>query len=301
MISLVHSLYPGDGVTFSVFTALVQIAAAVLLTMLLGNMFLRHRPAAEYAAWLTCLALAVVCPLIAMSAHRAGMRLVSFPRAFETTDIAPWPADPHETSPMAATTPRSSTPPRTEFAAASPQGFVGALPGDEPQSFPVGSTQHPIVAKATEPFGFRSAVAMAAAIWAAGALFMVVRLVHGVLSLRDLRRTTTPLDESALLELLARVRKSVGMLHLPPILLSEHIRSPVVAGLRRPVVLLPASLVHRIRRSRLHEVLVHEMRDVCAPGSVGRAASATSRHRLLAAPADPPHEPPTRPMPGRGL
>ena len=82
MISLVHSLYPGDGVTFSVFTALVQIAAAVLLTMLLGNMFLRHRPAAEYAAWLTCLALAVVCPLIAMSAAPCRDAACFFPTGF---------------------------------------------------------------------------------------------------------------------------------------------------------------------------------------------------------------------------
>ena len=52
------------------------------------------------------------------------------------------------------------------------------------------------------------------------------------------------------------------MARLPPIGLSERIATPVVAGLFRPAVLLPASLAAAIAPGRIRDVLLHECAHV---------------------------------------
>ena len=101
-------------------------------------------------------------------------------------------------------------------------------------------------------------VSVAVAVWATGVLLLTIRLLHGGLYLRRLRRATTPLDQSAFADVLARVRHSLAVSDLPPIFLSERIATPVVVALLRPAVLLPASLPESISLDSLQSVLLHE-------------------------------------------
>ena len=113
-----------------------------------------------------------------------------------------------------------------------------------------------------KPFDFRSLVAAAIGIWAAGVLFLTIRLLHGIVAVRKLRRASAPLDISTLGDVLAEVRRLLGLANLPPIRLSERIATPVVAGLFRPAVLLPASLTAAITPGRIRDILLHECADV---------------------------------------
>ncbi|MHC4401611.1 MAG: M56 family metallopeptidase [Planctomycetota bacterium] len=292
MTALLDSLYPGDDVTLLVFNVLIQITAVILLTMLVVRRFLRRSAAAGHAAWLGCLAFVAACPLITFAADRAGTSIVSLPVASETTTTTqtevsaapspvatttiatahpaePQPAVPGKGPSHATFTLKPPVPPTAErLAPAEDTRFetTDRVTPPETERRPHGlqpaAAAAPTTPGATGPLSFRSAVSIAVAIWATGALLLSVRLLHGGLYLRKLGRTTTPLDESALADVLKRVRHSLGVTSLPRILLSEQITTPVVAALPRPTILLPASLPESISRDSLHDVLVHECAHV---------------------------------------
>lgn len=297
MTALLDSLYPGDEVTLLVFNVLIQITALILLTMLVATRYLRRAAVAGNAAWLSCLAFVAACPLITLAANRAGTSIVSLPLAAETgaTTQTELPAAP---SPVLTTTIATADPAKPQPAVPRkgpshatltlepplPPTAERLVPGEEapaedtrfettdrltrpaaarrPDGLQPAAAAAPRAPGATGPLSFRSAVSMAVAIWVTGALLLSVRLLHGGLYLRRLCRTTGPLDESALADVLKRVRHSLGVTSLPPILLSEQITTPVVAALPRPTILLPASLPESISRNGLHDVLVHECAHV---------------------------------------
>lgn len=292
MTALLDSLYPGDDVTLLVVNVLIQVTAAILLTMFVARRFLRRSAAAGHAAWLACLAFVAVCPLIVFAANRAGMSIVSLPLGAEaaatnrgetqrapsataTTTIAM--ANPAR--PQRAVPGKGPSNPTLNFKPLVPPTAERLTPTEDtrfemtdrvtlpvterpPDGLQPGAAAALTTPGVTSPLIFRSAVSIAVAIWATGVLLLSVRLLYGALYLRKLGRTTTPLDESASADVLKRVRRSLSVASLPRILLSEQITTPVVAGLPRPTVVLPTSLPESISRDSLHDVLVHECAHV---------------------------------------
>ncbi len=273
MTALIHSLYPGDGATSLIVNLLVQIAAAVVIAALAGGL-LRRWPAAQHAVWLACLGFVLVCPLTAFSSARKGMFLLPPLRFGEgqvvtVVSLAPAPqtdtGNSSEASPPAEVEPRElpDQPPQRE-PAVEPRGEATAtLPvvTTEPAAGPKVEKSSTVAAKA-KSFDFRPLVGAAVGVWAAGVLFLTIRLLHGIVLVRRLRGASTPLDTSALGDALTEVRRSLALADLPPISLSEHIATPVVAGLFRPTVLLPASLPAAIDPDRLRDILLHECAHV---------------------------------------
>lgn len=292
MISLLDSLYPGDEMTFLVVNVLIQITAVMLLTMLFVRRVPRHAAVVRHAAWLVCLTFVAACPLMTLAARRAGLSIVSLPLARKTVARAETegPAGPVAVAPKTIGARHFITPrpvdAGTAFSSADdtfdrmgPARAERLRPSDDPRlgttdrmtpaaierrsgGVPSSVTPDPRPPEPTGLLVFRSAVSLCVTLWAAGALLLAVRLVHGGLCLWKLSRTTLPLDESALSEVLDRVRDSLGVAHLPPILLSDQISTPVVAALPRPTILLPASLPDSVTRDGLHNVLVHECAHV---------------------------------------
>ncbi len=274
MTSLIHWLYPGDGATCFVVNLLVQIAAAVFVAALASGILLRRWPAAQHAVWLACLGFVLVCPLTAFSSARKGMFLLPPLRLGEgrgvtVVSLAPAPqtdtGNSSEASQPAEVEPRElpDQPPQCE-SAVEPRGEATAtLPvvTTEPAAEPKVEKSLTVAAKA-KSFDFRPLVGAAVGVWAAGVLFLAARLLHGIVAVRTLRCTSAPLDPTALGDVLAEVRRSLGLARLPPIGLSERIATPVVAGLFRPAVLLPASLPAAIDPSRLRDILLHECAHV---------------------------------------
>jgi beta-lactamase regulating signal transducer with metallopeptidase domain len=288
MTTLVHWLYPGDGATCLVVNLLVQITVAVVLAALVSGALLRRWPAAQHAVWLACLGFVLVCPLTAFSSARNGMLLVSLTPAPQPAAVNSRPNDrgeslnagrergvpPHD--------PSGETPLLRQRAIGPADAEPGELP-DQPRDSaaersggpaaapPVAAAERKLetvptaVAKAkplAKPFDFRPLVAAAIGVWAAGVLFLALRLAHGILAVSALRRTSTPLDPSALGDVLADVRRLLGLSVLPPIGNSERIATPVVAGLFRPAVLLPESLAAAIGQGRIRDILLHECAHV---------------------------------------
>ena len=270
MTALIHWLYPGDGATCLVVNLVVQIAAAVLIAALVSGALLRRWPAAQHAVWLACLGFTLVCPLTALASRRSGMFSFSLAPATESAAVNSQPADRGEVPADASKrgvpphNPSGETPLLRERTAGPADVGPAELP-DQPRGPATESRVQPMPAQAkplAKPFDFRALVAAAIGIWAAGVLFLAARLLHGILAVHSLRRTSAPLDPSALGDVLAEVRRSLGLARLPPIGLSERIASPVVAGLFRPAVLLPASLPAAIGQGRIRDILLHECAHV---------------------------------------
>ncbi|KPJ70719.1 MAG: hypothetical protein AMS14_10145, partial [Planctomycetes bacterium DG_20] len=96
------------------------------------------------------------------------------------------------------------------------------------------------------------------AVWAAGALVFLARLIRGCLLLARLRRQVQPIDERRFAEVLAAVGQALGAGRLPRVVVTSGVAGPLAAGLIRPVVILPPELLDRLSDRQLRDVLIHE-------------------------------------------
>lgn len=90
--------------------------------------------------------------------------------------------------------------------------------------------------------------ALVASLWLLLSVFLAVRLLRQAIHLRNLRRMAEPL--SAQTELLVAIPC--------PVALSDHVDSPCLVGVLRPVILIPRRLWTQISSRQLEAVLAHE-------------------------------------------
>lgn len=97
------------------------------------------------------------------------------------------------------------------------------------------------------------------AIWLTGVLLQVRRLLLAHRDLQRIVRASAPIGEpeSAIVVGCAR---SLGLNRIPDVRLSHEIGAPLVAGIRRPLVLIPADA--RFASEDLHMALCHELMHV---------------------------------------
>ncbi len=102
--------------------------------------------------------------------------------------------------------------------------------------------------------------------WAGGVLVTAGRLVPGLVALRRIGRTATPLDHPDAGLALTEACRLAGVTHPVRLLVSTEVRVPATWGVRRPVVALPPAAAHwsarRLRLVLLHELLHVRRRDV---------------------------------------
>ena len=261
---LANLLDPGADVLLLIVNIVLQVTVVILATGLATKRLFRHNPAAAHAAWLACLVLVTACPLVLLAARAAGVSQIALAPPRETmqaTSPTHHPTDSTaleiERRPDDLPPSGDALPPETNLAGMPPRIQTGPAVPTQPLT-PTGS-----VSDTVRPVSLRQyTVALAAIIWLIGAVLLAVRLLHGVIVARKLKRSAIPLNLSAHEDVLARVRQSSGMTVLPPILASNRIAVPLVVGGIRPIILLPASLPGSVGPARLHDVLLHECAHV---------------------------------------
>lgn len=95
--------------------------------------------------------------------------------------------------------------------------------------------------------------------YAVGLLAMLIRLVIGVWGGERLRSAGRPVEDPSLLDLMARHARRLGLRVIPALRTCERVAAPVVVGLLRPVVLVPASMLTGLTPDQLSIVLTHEL------------------------------------------
>ena len=98
-----------------------------------------------------------------------------------------------------------------------------------------------------------------AVIYVACVLAMLGRLATGVWGGRKLRLATVPVADANLLAKIRRQADRIGLRVIPAIAYCERISVPVVVGIVRPMILLPAALVSGLLPEQLEAIVAHEL------------------------------------------
>ncbi|MEQ8765793.1 MAG: M56 family metallopeptidase [Planctomycetota bacterium] len=116
-----------------------------------------------------------------------------------------------------------------------------------------GSTS--IVVAAEDPLPWQAILAGA---YLVGLGFMASRQVTGIVAAQRLRaRASSPPE--GLLQRLEDLARRLGLPRVPRLGLSEHVKLPVLVGVFRPMILLPAALASGLSPAQLEAVLLHEL------------------------------------------
>jgi len=99
-------------------------------------------------------------------------------------------------------------------------------------------------------------------LWSIGFALLLLRILGGaawIVALRRWRSTAAPVEW---LDRFARLRREVGVSSRIKLLSSSHIRTPMVVGWLRPVVVVPASLWTGLEPRHLEALLLHELAHI---------------------------------------
>ena len=216
--------------------ALLDAAAKVSLLLALAFVvaaILRRAPAsARHLVWLVALACALALPVCA--GLLPGWRALPEWMSWETIHAAASRSQ-HGTDGTDAThlfPPAASTP------------FVASVPSV------------PSIAKPA-PQILRISASALLAIWAAGAGLLLAPLACSVFALRRISRRTRPLDDARLAAHIARIARELGLRRRVRVLIGDADAMPMVWGIFRASLLLPASAADWTD-ARLRGVLLHE-------------------------------------------
>ena len=99
-------------------------------------------------------------------------------------------------------------------------------------------------------------------IWVSGVLFFLLRTTGNVAYIYRLTRRNTQPISPEWTEAAARISQALGIRRNVSIRVSTRIRSPFVAGLIKPVVLLPLSSFSHLSYDQLEAVLAHELAHI---------------------------------------
>ncbi len=102
----------------------------------------------------------------------------------------------------------------------------------------------------------------ASGLYLCGVVLMLLRVALGLWGGRRLRRAGTPLGDGPIFEMLRDHARRMGMRLIPAVAYCRRISVPVVVGVLRPMILLPASLASGLTPEQLEAVLLHELAHV---------------------------------------
>jgi beta-lactamase regulating signal transducer with metallopeptidase domain/uncharacterized GH25 family protein len=274
--------YPGDGIVFATIQILGMIAVLVALTWAVEQLYARRQPALRSALWLAALSGVLLTPALVLVGRQLPWHVAVLPLEDTEDALLPeHPADPAPPLPMgledgtssAATGEGSgySVPlrPREEV----PLGDKSDLIKSDPKARTADDEVLPPHALAQQqgameepsappPNVLHALAALALLIWSLGSIYMAARWLHGWRRVRLLLRPQRRLDGPEWEAELTEVACILSVARLPEIYLSSAVRSPLVAGLISPRVILPESLFEHSEPHQLRAVLIHECAHV---------------------------------------
>ena len=124
-----------------------------------------------------------------------------------------------------------------------------------------GAAVESAVANVSESVASSSAIppqALIIVIWIAGLMFVTARIIAGRYSLQRIVRRATPLTTTDWMSLVARESEQLRLQHDVSVFSSENVSTPLAAGLRSPVIVLPHDADSWTREHR-QVVLRHEL------------------------------------------
>jgi len=247
-ITLVHFLWQG---------------AAIALAMAVISWCLRRASAnTRYVAGVAALVIMVACLPVTFalvqtlpSEHVAEVAEVAMPSIVEPTEVP-------VVLPLTDTLPIADLPPTeieatTDVAVASEntQPLANSISEQKVELDPE-ATAHPFL------LPIRSIAPYAVSSYLLGVAVMLLRLVVAVWGGQRLRLVSTPVTNESLLAMIERAALRVGAKAAPAVAYCQRVTVPVVVGIVKPVILLPASLASGMLPDQLETVFTHELAHI---------------------------------------
>jgi beta-lactamase regulating signal transducer with metallopeptidase domain/5-hydroxyisourate hydrolase-like protein (transthyretin family) len=104
--------------------------------------------------------------------------------------------------------------------------------------------------------------AWGALLWLAGATLMIGRAGFQVAGAERLRRSSHPLEDSRIAELLKEARNAIGLARNVRMAVTDKLTSPAVVGVLVPTLILPLSLVSTLSHEQIRFILLHELAHI---------------------------------------
>ena len=109
----------------------------------------------------------------------------------------------------------------------------------------------------------RRAVSCLCAVWLIGCALVAIRMIVAVLRLARIVRNSISVTSGGLNTAYAAACRAIGCDEsVASLLVSNAVVVPIVAGVFRPKIVLPASLLDRLSAEQLTEVLIHELAHI---------------------------------------
>jgi beta-lactamase regulating signal transducer with metallopeptidase domain/Leucine-rich repeat (LRR) protein len=261
-LSLLLDLYPGDVAVRWIVYVLVEVTVLIAVACWVVRRWQIRSAAVRDGVWLATLVAILAAPLATVVVPRLGIKSLDLDRSIETVETmvvhhplwqpsaADRPVEPRLISGDAAAP--SGTPQATAEQAAKSPGR-SSLPSNQA----IGS-----VAGMDAAAWYRLIVTVALGIWAVGTIALLVRLISGWLAVVRFRSGLSRIEHPLQAEV-ARIIESVRPgRRVPELVLSDAVSGPLVVGILRPTIVLPADLPERLPADQLHDVLLHETAHV---------------------------------------
>ena len=251
-MNILMKLYPGGSVMGMFVGVVVQVTVVLLLAELAARLLGRRSAAVRRSVWRCALVCVLLAPGVTYLANRSGLSLLKIPvlasrPGRSLTAIGPLPR-------LRAAPEIGSQAPRVAPAAAP---IASEAPGHAESTIQAAPSS-PAAPLSRAVDKLRLAALAILAIWAAGSLVFLARLVRGRCLLSKLLRTVQPIDEERLGGLLEELRQATGLRKSLRIVMSRRVPCPVATGVIRPMIVLPQEILGKLSRHQLRDVLIHE-------------------------------------------
>jgi beta-lactamase regulating signal transducer with metallopeptidase domain len=258
------------------FNILVQLTMIYVVTLIIVS-FLQRAAAVRYGILCVALAFALLSPLTALFLERLtpGWMTLTIAHPPQTPSDLNVPSNFEQDSLQPKSANRiSATPDRAIMADAKPRSDLNVQDHPEPNRTTADARHFELVAAkaitipnpdcqnlaettAWAPFYMRRGMLAILLIWFAGALLRMIRLSVAWMRLTRILLQAQPHPER-IETLLNRSARSIDV----ELLTSDQVTGPMAAGLWRPCVVLPKSLIQQLDSAQLQQILTHELAHV---------------------------------------
>ena len=118
------------------------------------------------------------------------------------------------------------------------------------------------VAPTKSSFDWRQYAGYAVAFYVLGVLAMLGRLAMAVCGGQRLQRRSEPVQDNAILLMLSRQARTIGLRFIPAIAYCRDLAAPAVIGVLRPMILLPLSCACGLSPEQIEVLLAHELAHI---------------------------------------
>ena len=111
----------------------------------------------------------------------------------------------------------------------------------------------PVVVKIINIFGI---------IWGIGLLYMLLRFVLGAISIRNLKKGMVEVCNPRISAIMNSAERVFSDQNKARLFVSQNAPYPMAVGIFKPIILIPESLLHKLRDSQIRGILLHELSHI---------------------------------------